>query len=200
LSRRPEKKKQDRSDDAKHYNRSGKRQARRDTEGLRSCQTIGYENNMHALSPYRFTPMQKSLDDFLEAPDGAGKVLAHARLLLRLTRLYQAIAPAHLAAASHLANCKSGIVVIHASSGAVATKLKQLAPTLADGFSKRGIECNGVQVKVQAREIGTQSSTSEPRPLSPNTEKTLGSLRDGLPNSPLRKALDALLAHALKAE
>ena len=74
--------------------------------------------------------MQNSLEDFLEAPDGAGKVLAHARLLLRLTRLYQTIAPAHLAAASHLANYKSGIVVIHATNGAVATKLKQLAPTL----------------------------------------------------------------------
>lgn len=144
--------------------------------------------------------MQKSLDNFLEAPDGAGKVLAHARLLLRLTDLYQTIAPAHLAAASHLANYKSGIVIIHAASGAVATKLKQLAPTLADGFSKRGIECNGVQVKVQARETGTQSRTSIQRPLSTNAGKTLGNLRDGLPNSPLRKALDALLAHALIAE
>ena len=144
--------------------------------------------------------MHKPLDDFLEAPDGAGKVLAHARLLLRLTGLYQTIAPAHLAAASHLANYKSGIVVIHASSGAVATKLKQLAPTLADGFSKRGIECNGVQVKVQAGEIGTQSRTSIHRPLSSSAGKTLGDLRDTLPTSPLRTALDSLLTHVLIVE
>lgn len=144
--------------------------------------------------------MQKSLEDFLEAPDGAGKVLAHARLLLRLTRLYETIAPAHLAAASHLANYKSGIIVIHAASGAVATKLKQLAPTLADGFSRKGIECNGVQVKVQARETGTQSRTSAPKPISSSASRTLGDLRDALPNSPLRKALDALLTHALIEE
>ena len=126
---------------------------------------------MHVASPLRpqDSPMQNSLEDFLEAPDGASKVLAHARLLLRLTRLYQTIAPAHLAAASHLANYKSGIVVIHATSGAVATKLKQLAPTLADGFSRKGIECNGVQVKVQARESGTQSRTSTPR--TPESER-----------------------------
>ena len=144
--------------------------------------------------------MQKSLDVFLEAPEGAGKVLAHARLLLRLTDLYQTIAPAHLAAASQLANYKSGIVVIHAASGAVATKLKQLAPTLADGFSRKGIECNGVQVRVQAKETRAQSRTSAPRPLSSSAKKTLGELRNGLPNSPLRDALDALLAHALIAE
>jgi hypothetical protein len=142
------------------------------------------------------SPMQKSLEDFLEAPDGAGKVLAHARLLLRLTRLYQTIAPAHLAAASHLANYKSGIVVIHAASGAVATKLKQLAPTLADGFSRKGIECNGVQVKVQARESGTQSRTSVPRPLSLNASRSLGDLRDTLPESPLREALKTLIERA----
>ena len=144
--------------------------------------------------------MQKSLEDYLEAPDGAGKILAHARLLLKLTRLYETIAPAHLAAASHLANYKSGIVVIHASSGAVATKLKQLAPTLADGFSRKGIECNGVQVKVQARETGTQSMTSTPRPLSLRSSQAIGDLRDSLPDSPLRTALDSLLTHALIKE
>lgn len=141
--------------------------------------------------------MQKTLEDFLEAPDGAGKVLAHARLLLRLARLYPTIAPAHLANASHLANYKSGIIVIHAASGAVATKLKQLAPTLSDGFSKRGIECNGVQVKVQARETGTQSRTSQQKPLSPQTGQRLAELRDTLPESPLRAALDTLLQRAL---
>ena len=140
--------------------------------------------------------MQNSLEDFLEAPDGASKVLAHARLLLRLTRLYQTIAPAHLAAASHLANYKSGIVVIHATNGAVATKLKQLAPTLADGFSRKGIECNGVQVKVQARESGTQSRTSDPKPLSSSASRSLSDLRDSLPESPLRTALQTLIERA----
>ncbi|MBP7204877.1 MAG: DUF721 domain-containing protein [Propionivibrio sp.] len=115
---------------------------------------------------------------------------------MRLTRLYQTIAPAHLAAASHLANYKSGIVVIHAASGAVATKLKQLAPTLADGFSRKGVECNGVQVKVQARESGTQSRTSEPKPLSSSASRSLSDLRDSLPESPLRTALQTLIERA----
>ena len=106
------------------------------------------------------------------------------------------VARTHLAAASHLANYKSGIVVIHATSGAVATKLKQLAPTLADGFSRKGVECNGVQVKVQARESGTQSRTSEPKPLSSSASRSLSDLRDNLPESPLRAALQTLIERA----
>ena len=144
--------------------------------------------------------MQKSLENYLEATDGAGKVLAHARLLIKLANLYHKIAPAHLSQASTLANYKSGIIVIHATTGAVAAKLRQLAPSLSDGFSKRGIECNGVQVKVQAPEINTQSMTSTQKPLSIKTEQGLCELRDQLPQSPLRSALEKLLARALIKE
>ena len=144
--------------------------------------------------------MQKTLENYLEATDCAEKILAHARLLIKLTHLYQKIAPAHLGQASTLANYKSGIIVIHATSGAVAAKLRQLAPTLADGFSKKGVECNGVQVKVQAREISAQSTTSTQKPLSARTKNELGDLCDHLPDSPLRTALENLLAHALIKE
>ncbi len=139
--------------------------------------------------------MHNSLENYLDTADGAGKVLAHARLLIKLAHLYQEIAPGHLGQASSLANYKSGIIVIHAVSGAVAAKLRQLAPTLADGFSKRGIECNGVQVKVQARKIDTQSRTSTQKPLTPRACLELAGLRDALPASPLREALDNFLAH-----
>lgn len=144
--------------------------------------------------------MRNTLEDFLDSPDGAGNVLAHARLLLRLANLYQEIVPAHLCQASKLANYKSGTVVIHASNGAVAVKLRQLATTLAEGFSRRGIECNGVQVKVQATEIPTQSRTSMPKPLSGQTSRTLEELRDSLPETELRQALDTLIRRSTRKE
>lgn len=144
--------------------------------------------------------MQSSLENFLEAADGAGKVLAHAKLLIKLAQMYQELAPMHLSQASSLANYKSGIIVIHAVSGAVAAKLRQMAPTLADGFSKRGIECNDVQVKVQAREFSAQSKTSTLKPLTSRTSIELEGLRDSLPASPLRDAVDSLLAHSARAD
>lgn len=144
--------------------------------------------------------MQNSLENYLEAADAASKVLAHARLLIKLTQLYQEIVPAHLGQASTLANYKSGIIVIHASNGAVAAKLRQMAPTLADSFSKRGIECNGVQVKVQARKTDTQSTSPTQKPLSARTSREIEGLRDSLPVSPLRAALETLLNRAARTE
>lgn len=140
--------------------------------------------------------MHNSLENYLEAADGAGKVLAHARLLMKLAHLYEGFAPAHLGQASSVANYKSGIVVIHAESGAVAAKLRQMAPSLAVEFSKKGLECNGVQVKVQAREIIDKSTSSTQKPLSRRTGRELAEFTESLPESPLRAALRNLLAHA----
>lgn len=142
--------------------------------------------------------MQNSVENFLESADGAGKVIAHARLLIKLAQMYHELAPMHLSQASSLANYKSGMIVIHAASGAVAAKLRQMAPSLADGFSKRGIECNGVQVKVQARELGTQSRTSTPKPLTSQASHELEELRDSLPTSSLREAVTNLLTRCAR--
>lgn len=144
--------------------------------------------------------MQSPLENYLEAAEGAGKVLAHAKLLMKLTHLYQGMAPAHLGQASCVANYKSGIIVIHAASGAVATKLRQMAPTLVNEFLKKGIECNDVQVKVQAPETQRQSRTSTQKPLSSNTSRELGALADSLPASSLRSALETLLKRAARQE
>ena len=116
---------------------------------------------------------------------------------MKLANLYSGIAPAHLGQASCVANFKAGIIIIHAANGAVAAKLRQQAPSLANEFMKRGIECNEVQVKVQAPEIKSQSRTSTQKPLSPQTSHELSGLANSLPNSSLRSALETLLARAL---
>lgn len=142
--------------------------------------------------------MNHSIESYLEAADGAGKIMAHARLLVKLARIYQEIAPTHLSQASSLANFKSGIVVIHAVSGAVAAKLRQLGPTLADGFCKRGVECSDVQIKVQARKTIAQSMSSTRKPLTAGASRSLEGLRDSLPSSPLRAALATLLERSAR--
>ena len=144
--------------------------------------------------------MQNPLGIYLEAADGASNVLAHAKLLIKLSKLYQEVAPPHLRQASSLANYKSGIIVIHATNGAVATKLRQLAPTLADGFRQRGVECSDVQVKAQATGTPTQSRSSTPKPLSVPSSRALEDLRDALPDSSLRQAVETLLQRSAREE
>jgi hypothetical protein len=119
---------------------------------------------------------------------------------MKLTHLYEGIAPAHLGQASSVANYKSGIIIIHAVSGAVAAKLRQMAPRLADEFSKRGFECTEVQIKVQARKIQSQSRTSTQKPLSLKTSRELADLAGSLPDSSLRSALETLLARSARQE
>ena len=144
--------------------------------------------------------MPNTLEDFLDSADGAGNVLAHAKFLLRLANLYREIAPAHLCQASKVANYKSGTLVIHAANGAVAVKLRQLATTLSEGFRRRGVECSSLLVKVQTSEIPARSTRATHHPLSRQSSHSLEELRDALPESDLRQAVDTLLQRAAREE
>lgn len=142
----------------------------------------------------------QSLNSYLSHGDGAGRLMAHAALLLKLARIYEHTAPGHLGQASRVANYKSGTVVIHADNGAVAVKLRQMAPTLAREFSNRGVECSGVQVKVQALEISDHSKAPVQRLLPARAGRELAELAHEMRPSPLREAIETLLARSAKAE
>lgn len=140
------------------------------------------------------------LNNYLSGAEGVGRLMAHAALLQKLARIYQVTAPAHLGQASRVANYKSGMVVIHADNGAVAVKLRQMAPTLAREFSNRGVECNGVQVKVQALDILDHSAKAVHRPLPASAGRELGELATQMRPSPLREAIETLLRRSARAE
>ncbi|MGB7502328.1 MAG: DciA family protein [Azonexus sp.] len=144
--------------------------------------------------------MTNGLEHYLDNDAAAGRVMAHARLLLKLARRFEAIAPAGLGHVAHVANYKSGKVVIHADNGAVATKIRQMSQRLCDELSNGGAECNGIEVKVQPRQIPCQSTSSTTKPLSARACGVLRSTAENLPKGPLREALDALLARAAKQE
>jgi len=141
-----------------------------------------------------------SLDHYLASSTGAGKLMAHARLLQKLARIYRDAVPEHLGVSSRVANYKSGKVVIHADYGAVAVKLRQMAPTLTREFSLRGVECNGVTVKVQALEIEGHSHAPVVRPLSGGTCRNLQALAAEMRPSPLRDAIGILLDRAARKD
>ena len=144
--------------------------------------------------------MYKGPEQYLDSDAAASRVMAHARLLLKLSRHFEAIAPAGLRHAAHVANFKSGKIVIHADNGAVATKIRQMSQRFCDELSKRGADCTGIEVKVQPREITVQSTTSTQKPLSAKARGVLRSTSENLPKGPLREALDRLLQRAAKAE
>lgn len=144
--------------------------------------------------------MDASLATFLDKADGTASVMAHARLLLKLSRRFEAIAPAGLGRAARVANFKSGKVIIHADNGAVATKLRQMSQRLCDELCKGGLQCSGLEVKVQPRQTPAQSRSSTPKALSGRTRGTLQATAAGLPRGELRSALEHLLERAAKQE
>jgi hypothetical protein len=144
--------------------------------------------------------MYKAPEQFLDSDAAAGRLMAHARLLLKLSRRFEAVAPAGLRYSAHVANFKSGIIVIHTDNGAVASKIRQMSQRLCDELSKGGQECNGMEVKVQPREIPYQSTSSTQKPLSAKACGVLKTATDNLPPGPLRQALETLLLRAATRE
>ena len=149
--------------------------------------------------------MRNSLEHYLDTADGAGRLMAHARLLIRLRRIYEEIAPSYLCQASTLANCKNetrqgGIVVIHAHSGAIAVKLRQIAPTLTEGFCKKGFECSEIRVKVQVPENNALLPHPRQKPLSVGARGALERLRESVGDDALRQSLTHLLERSATAE
>lgn len=144
--------------------------------------------------------MSRNLESYLEDDAAAGRLMAHARLLLALSRRFEAAAPAGLASAARVANFKSGMVVIHADNGAVAAKIRQMSQRLGNELSKDGVECSGIEVKVQPRQIPSQSTGSHQKPLSGKAFGTLRSTMETLPEGPLREALGTLLERAVRQE
>ena len=142
--------------------------------------------------------MTNVLEYYLDNDAAAGRVMAHARLLLKLARRFEAIAPAVLGQVAHVANYKSGKIVIHADNGAVATKLRQMGQRLCDELSIEGAQCSGIEVKVQPRQIPCQSMGSTNKPLSARACGALRSTSENLPEGPLREALETLLSSAAK--
>ncbi|MBK6356436.1 MAG: DUF721 domain-containing protein [Betaproteobacteria bacterium] len=144
--------------------------------------------------------MYNGPEHYLDKDAAAGRVMAHARLLLKLSRRFEAVAPAGLRHSAHVANYKLGTIIIHADNGAVAAKIRQLSQRLSSELSKGGAECSGIEVKVQPRQIPSQSTSSTQKPLSDRAIGMLRSTSETLPKGPLREALDRLLERAARAE
>jgi len=140
----------------------------------------------------------RTLDDCLNADEAMARLAAHAGRLLSLQRLVDAAVPDNLARACRVANYKLGVLIIHADNGAVATKLRQLAPRLGDELRSSGVELSEIRVKVQPRDSAPPPSAGiSISAISDQAKQGLTTLSAELPEgSPLRDALERLVRRA----
>lgn len=117
-----------------------------------------------------------------------------ARQVKRLSALQATIAdalPANLAASVALAVSETGELVLYADNGAVATKLKHLAPRILVFLRQRGIEATGIRVQMQVS-IRHNSLPQKQISLSPAGCKAIQELAQRIANPLLKSALERL--------
>lgn len=137
--------------------------------------------------------MTKLLQRYLGSGDALARLHDHAARLRRLQGALESCLPAHLAPACRVANLKDGVLVVYARGGAIATKLKQLAPSVAGALAHAGHPVTALQVKVSIGEQGSYRKPPANRLISADARRQLEDFAATLPaDAPLRAALERL--------
>lgn len=139
-------------------------------------------------------PMTQSLQRFLGHGSALERLQDHARQLMKLQTLLGRLLPAHLVEGVSVGNLKDGTLVLLARNGAIAVKLKQIAPSLIRRLGEQGILITQIQVKVQMRPPAPPPRHTEPRIIGSEGRRSLEAFVASLPEgAPLRDSFEKLL-------
>jgi hypothetical protein len=86
-----------------------------------------------------------------------------------------------------------------ADTSSVAHKLQQLAPRIVEKIVKSASEVTSIQVEVQVT-LGNDPRLGERPAIGPHGLTSLRALRDGLPTSPLREAVDRMVQRGTQSD
>ncbi|MBU6493464.1 MAG: DUF721 domain-containing protein [Burkholderiales bacterium] len=137
----------------------------------------------------------RPLSDLLYQTEAAGSLMATARQLGQLERDLHRLLPAALAANVTVVPPREGTLVLLVAHNALAARLRQQAPSLLDRLRQKGWQLEAVRIRVSLKKIEEPARHAKEAHLSRQGLSSLRELRDGLPASPLRDALDRLVAH-----
>jgi hypothetical protein len=119
------------------------------------------------------------------------------RELRQLAALQSALAevlPDNLSTSASVALVKAGELILVADNGAVAAKIRQMAPRILSSLHQRGYEITGIRLQVQVR---TRDNPLPQKQISLSSEarNAIDSLSSQLDPSPLKAALERLGRH-----
>jgi hypothetical protein len=117
----------------------------------------------------------------------AGEAGKHAWL----QKIWAGIVPPALQPFTQAGGLKHRRITVFADNGAVAAKLKLLAPNLLKNLQNKGVEVTSIRVEVQVKSL--RNTPPKPvRNISPAAAASLSGLAEKLADSPLRSALEKL--------
>jgi hypothetical protein len=140
----------------------------------------------------------RKLDQLMAGSTALHGLSVQVERIAALQRAYETLAPSGLPRYSRVANLTAGELLLITESGAVAAKLRQLAPRLTGRFRRAGVEITGIRVEVQADVQEIRSKPLKNSILTPTGRKELAALAAGLDASPLKSAVAALLSKPRK--
>ncbi|MDO9188594.1 MAG: DciA family protein [Sulfurimicrobium sp.] len=159
-------------------------------------QTIRYENNVHEAEP---SMSVRKLQSYFTSTSGLAALAEHVSRLSELQRLWEKIAPPPLAQMCKVSGLQDRTLVLYANNGAIAAKVRQLAPTVLEKFQKKGLEVTSILVRVQASYRPPQERPPKTLRLGSAGAARLRQLAGQLDESPLKRALESMLErHAVE--
>ncbi len=133
----------------------------------------------------------KHIAGLLDAEEGGGRLISHAKLLLRLRTAADEVLPANLRRSCAIANLRQEKVVIFAENNAIAAKIRLYAPALLHGWAQRGLNVTGILVQAQAG-AAVADPHRKPAQLSASAIAALRKIEAALDRSRLQEAQERL--------
>jgi len=125
-----------------------------------------------------------------------GALVRKASQLAALNEALAGVLPPELARECVVANLRQGSAILLASSGAVAAKLRMLAPRMRVRLAEAGGPVEEVRVEVQVRPRGPDAPRPQPRVPSEAAARHLRALAEKLGDSQLRSSILAIARKA----
>ena len=116
------------------------------------------------------------------------------RQLRALQSVLAEVLPGDLATSAGVASVKAGELILFADNGAIAAKLRQMAPRILISLRQRGYELTGIHLQVQAR-IRRNPLPQKQISMTLGARNAIDLLSERLNASPLKAALRRLGRH-----
>lgn len=138
--------------------------------------------------------MSNPLHRYLATGDTLARLQDHARMLMRTQEALRGMLPQPFSDACSVANLRDGKLVVFARNGAIASRLRQMVPSLMQGFAARGQIVQAIEVKVGLVVEAEPPPPRPPRKMGDAGRRSVEDLVSQLPaDSPLRESLQRLL-------
>ncbi len=136
----------------------------------------------------------QKLDSFFSAAPELHQLCTHAYRLQQLRTALQKAVPSSLAPACIVSSLQQGVLTVHTENGAVALKLKQMAPRLLQSMQEIDSSIISLRIIVQIRDRNQTRTRNKPR-ISPGGFNILSEFAENLQDPALKSAVRQIIEH-----